>query len=97
MALLRQPMNIPALADVQAASFLPQNRTQDMTHQHGVPHPPSNGTRPTDKDPQPSEGQDEKDLGEDEGEDKGGDEDSETLDPSGQQATPGTDVSIDKS
>lgn len=67
-----------------------------MTTQHGVPHP-RNGVRPTDKNPQPSEGQDEKDLGEDEGEDKDGGQDAETLDPSGQQATPGTDVSIEKS
>jgi hypothetical protein len=65
-----------------------------MTNQHGVPHPPGSGVRPTDKDPQPSEGQDEKDLGEDEGEDKGGG--AETLDPSGHQATPGIDVSIEK-
>ena len=68
-----------------------------MTNQHGVPHPAGNGVRPTDKDPQPSEGPDEKDLGEDEGEDKDGDDTAETLDPSGHQATPGTDVSIDKS
>lgn len=68
-----------------------------MNHQHGVPHPPSHGVRPTDKDPQPSEGQDEKDLGEDEGEDKHGDLAAETLDPSGHQATPGIDVSIEKS
>ena len=68
-----------------------------MAHQHGVPHPPGSGVRPTDKDPQRSEGQDEKDLGEDEGEDKGGDADSDALDPSGQQATPGTDISIDHS
>ena len=67
-----------------------------MTNQHGVPHPGS-GVRPTDKDPQPSEGQDEKDLGEDEGEDKGDDEAAETLDPDGHQATPGIDVSIEKS
>ena len=44
-----------------------------MTTPHGTPHPPGSGVRPTDKDPQPSEGQDEKDLGEDEGEDKDGD------------------------
>ena len=68
-----------------------------MTRQHGVPHPPGSGTRPTDKDPQPSEGQDEKDLGEDEGEDKDAGLDTETLDPSGQQAAPGTDASIDHS
>ena len=68
-----------------------------MTHQHGVPHPPGNGVRPVDKDPQPSEGQDEKDLGEDEGEDKDGVPDAETLDPSGHQATPGIDMSIEKS
>ena len=67
-----------------------------MTTQHGVPHP-GHGVRPTDKDPQPSGGQDEKDLGEDEGEDKDGGASAETLDPSGQQATPGTDVSIEKS
>ena len=67
-----------------------------MTIQHGVPHPSDNGVRPTDKDPQPSEGQDEKDLGEDEGEDKGGGESAETLDPSGHQATPGIDVGIKK-
>lgn len=66
-----------------------------MATQHGVLHPPGNGVRPTDKDPQPSEGQDEKDLGEDEGEDKDG-EAAETLDPSGQQATPGMDVGIEK-
>lgn len=66
-----------------------------MTNQHGVPHPPGSGVRPTDKDPKPSEGQEKKDLGEDEGEDKGGD--AETLDPSGHQATPGIDVGIEKS
>lgn len=68
-----------------------------MTNQHGTPHPPDNGVRPTDKDPQPSEGQDEKDLGEDEGADKDGVEDAGILDPEGHQATPGIDVSIDKS
>lgn len=68
-----------------------------MTTQHGDTPQAGNGVRPTDKDPQPSEGQDEKDLGEDEGEDKDGDQSAETLDPSGQQATPGTDVSIEKS
>lgn len=67
-----------------------------MTNQHGVPRPADRGVRPTDKDPQPSEGQDEKDLGEDEGEDKHGDQSAETLDPSGQQATPGMDVGIEK-
>lgn len=67
-----------------------------MTNQQGVPHPPGSGVRPTDKDPQPSEGQEEKDLGEDEGENKDGDQGAETLDPSGQQATPGIDVSIEK-
>ena len=45
-----------------------------MTNQQGVPHPPGSGVRPTDKDPQPSEGQEEKDLGEDEGENKDGDQ-----------------------
>ncbi|MET0718519.1 MAG: hypothetical protein ABWY34_08970 [Pseudoxanthomonas sp.] len=67
-----------------------------MTHQHSVSHPPGSGTRPTDKDPKPSPGQDEKDLGEDEGEDKNGGESAETLDPSGHQATPGIDVGIEK-
>lgn len=67
-----------------------------MTTQHGVPHPPGSGVIPTDTDPRPSEGQDEKDLGEDEGQDKDGDLSEEALDPSGQQATPGTDVSIGK-
>ena len=68
-----------------------------MTSQHSATPPPGSGVRPTDKDPQPSEGQDEKDLGEDEGEDKDGDQAADTLDPSDQQATPGTDVSIEKS
>ena len=67
-----------------------------MTQQHGTPHPPDSGVRPTDKDPRPSEGQDEKDLGEDEGESKGGDQTADTLDPEGHQATPGIDVSIEK-
>ena len=68
-----------------------------MMNQHGAPPAHGNGVRPTDKDPQPSEGQDPKDLGEDEGEEKEGDQTAEALDPSGHQATPGTDVSIDKS
>ncbi|MEP6906424.1 MAG: hypothetical protein ABI858_00350 [Pseudoxanthomonas sp.] len=68
-----------------------------MTHQHGTPHAPAHGVRPVDKDPQPSEGQDEKDLGEDEGDDKHGGHTAESLDPEGHQATPGIDVSIDKS
>ena len=67
-----------------------------MTNQHGVPESDGSGVRPTDKDPQPSEGQDEKDLGEDEGENKDGGQAADVLDPSGQQATPGTDVSIEK-
>jgi hypothetical protein len=67
-----------------------------MTNQHGASHPPGSGVKPTDKDPQPSEGQEEKDLGEDEGEDKDGDSSAETLDPSGQQA-PGTDANTEKS
>jgi hypothetical protein len=65
-----------------------------MSTQHGVTPPAGSGVRPVDTDPQPSEGQDEKDLGEDEGEDKDGDLSAENLDPSGQQATPGTDVNI---
>ncbi len=65
-----------------------------MTNNNGDSHPPGSGVRPTDTDPQPSEGQDEKDLGEDEGQDKDGDLSEDALDPSGQQATPGTDVSI---
>ena len=68
-----------------------------MSNQHGTPHSPGSGVRPTDKDPQPSEGQDEKDLGEDEGENKHGDQTGKTLDPEGHQATPGIDVSIEKS
>ena len=67
-----------------------------MTNTHGTPHPPGSGVRPTDKDPQPSEGQDAKDLGEDEGEDKDGEGSAAALDPEGHQATPGIDVSIDK-
>ena len=63
--------------------------------QHGVSQQPRHGVRPTDKDPQPSEGQDVKDLGEDEGKDKDGDA-ADTLDPEGHQATPGIDVSIEK-
>ena len=66
-----------------------------MTNQHAVPTPAASGVRPTDKDPRPSEGQDKKDLVEDEGEDKDGGQDAATLDPSGQQATPGIDVSIE--
>lgn len=38
-----------------------------MGNQHGTSQQPRHGVRPTDKDPKPSEGQDEKDLGEDEG------------------------------
>lgn len=68
-----------------------------MASQHGTPLPLGNGVRPTDKDPHPSEGQDEKDLGEDEGADKDGGEDAGTLDPEAHQATPGSDASIDKS
>lgn len=51
-----------------------------MSQPHGVPHPADSGVRPTDKDPQPSEGQDEKDLGEDEGENKDGDQAVQTPD-----------------
>jgi hypothetical protein len=54
------------------------------------------GVRPTDKDPKPSKGQDEKDLGEDEGKDKDGSEGATELDPEGHQATPGIDTSIDQ-
>lgn len=68
-----------------------------MSNPHGTPHASGDGVRPTNKDPQPSEGQDEKDLGEDEGENKDGDQTAETLDPEGHQATPGIDVSIEKS
>ncbi|MEP6906582.1 MAG: hypothetical protein ABI858_01160 [Pseudoxanthomonas sp.] len=67
-----------------------------MNNEHGTPRAADNGVRPTDKDPQPSEGQDEKDLGEDEGDNKDGNQTADTLDPEGHQATPGIDVSIDK-
>jgi hypothetical protein len=66
-----------------------------MANQHGTPRPPGHGVRPTDKDPQPSEGQDEKDLGEDEGADKDGSEDAGN--PQGRQATSAIDLDIDKS
>jgi len=68
-----------------------------MANQHGTPHPPGHGVRPADKDPQPSEGQDEKDLGEDEGADKDGSEDAGKFDPQRRQATSAIDLDIDKS
>lgn len=67
-----------------------------MTNAHGMPHPLERGVRNVDRDPQPSEGQDPKDLGEDEGKDKDGNLEADTLDPEGHQATPGIDVGIEK-
>lgn len=64
-----------------------------MSTKAAVP-PLSGGIRPTRKDPKPSDGQDEKDLGEDEGENKDGNQTAEELDPEGHQATPGTDVAV---
>jgi len=68
-----------------------------MSNHNSVPTP-GNGVRPVDPDPKPSEGQDEKDLGEDEGEDKDGDQAADTPeDGHGHQATPRTDAGIERS